>query len=150
MALTSADGYTQLLSNLGPDPMEKSLKLVTLGPRLPRFLQWILVKLIFHVLKDFIFADILGELHRLQRLPRGVSKRKTAGQLWNAIHERDEFVKQFRKAVRHGVGATLTPGLGGQQVRLPPMSRSSCPSPRARTYGRSLTSVHRNRTLQRG
>lgn len=41
--------------------MEKSLQLVTLGPRLPRFILWLLTRFIYYVLKDFIFADILRE-----------------------------------------------------------------------------------------
>ena len=35
VGLTSADGYSTLLSHLGPDPKESSLFLVTLGPKVP-------------------------------------------------------------------------------------------------------------------
>jgi hypothetical protein len=37
-ALSSADGYKNMLSKLTPDPKEPSMQLTTLGPSLPRTL----------------------------------------------------------------------------------------------------------------
>lgn len=61
-ALTSSDGYRQLLSNIGKDPMEPAMKLVTLGTRLPRFAMWLLVNLVKYIAKDLMFASIFCEL----------------------------------------------------------------------------------------
>lgn len=61
-ALTSADGYKQLLSNIGRDPMEPSMKLVTLGSRLPAFTRWLLVNLVRYIARDTVFASIFCEL----------------------------------------------------------------------------------------
>jgi len=58
-ALTSADGYKQLLGNIGPDPMEPSMKLVTLGPSMPGWLLWLASTFVKYGLKDEIFGDIL-------------------------------------------------------------------------------------------
>lgn len=67
------------------------MKLVTLGPRLPRFILFLLSRFIIYILKDVMFGSILA-----------VSKWKSTAQSWNAVHERDEFVKAFRKAVSGG------------------------------------------------
>ena len=61
MALTSADGYKTLLSNLGDDPMEPSMSLVTLGPKLPRLLHRFACWVIKSILGDAIFADTFGQ-----------------------------------------------------------------------------------------
>jgi amidase len=61
VALTSADGYKQLLSNLGPDPMEPSLQLVTLGSKLPGLLHSLAVWVVKSILGDGVFASIFGE-----------------------------------------------------------------------------------------
>lgn len=57
-ALTSSDGYRQLLSNIGRDPMEPAMKLVTLGTRLPRFARWLLLNLVRYIAKDSFFANV--------------------------------------------------------------------------------------------
>jgi hypothetical protein len=59
-ALTSADGYKQLLSNIGKDPMEPSMRLVTLGSSLPSWLHALAVWVIYTILKDNVFAAIFG------------------------------------------------------------------------------------------
>jgi amidase len=87
-ALTSADGYKQLLGNIGPDPMEPSMKLVTLGSTVPRWVLWLASTFIKYALGDTAFGDILY-----------VSKPKSASEylLWSA--ERDDFIKEFRQRV---------------------------------------------------
>lgn len=59
----SADGYKQLLSNLGPDPMEESMKLVTLGSRLPSVVHWLACQIIHYGLKDELFGQVLCMWH---------------------------------------------------------------------------------------
>lgn len=61
VALLSFDGHKQLLSNIGHDPMEPALFLVTLGPRLPAFARWLAHNLVQYIAKDPFFAAVMGE-----------------------------------------------------------------------------------------
>lgn len=108
IALTSADGYKTLLSHLGPDPKEKSLFLVTLGPKLgceqfsllnglavslPRsvlgFLQGIAVWIVRTFLKDPLFASTMS-----------LSRVKPVEEYMAFTKERDEYIKLWYKEVR--------------------------------------------------
>jgi amidase len=55
-ALTSADGYRTLMSPGGGDPVERNLFLITIGPKLFRWLQTTVVWFINDILKDPLFA----------------------------------------------------------------------------------------------
>ncbi|KAG2354485.1 hypothetical protein BDR07DRAFT_1614234 [Suillus spraguei] len=59
LGLASSDGHKKMLSHLDSDPMEDSLFLVTLGPRLPSFVRklacWI-AKTFFHSLFPRFFS----------------------------------------------------------------------------------------------
>ncbi|RSH93004.1 hypothetical protein EHS25_008452 [Saitozyma podzolica] len=85
-ALTSADGYRQLLGNTGPDPMEPAMELVVLGSRLPRFVHWIATKVIKHLLQDSLFADCFAQ-----------SRPKSVHELWYWTEQRDLYANAFRQ-----------------------------------------------------
>jgi amidase len=59
VALTSADGYKKLTSHLGPDPQEKSLFLVTVGPKLPGFVRSIACWIMDNVMGDSMFTTLV-------------------------------------------------------------------------------------------
>ncbi|KAF8630529.1 hypothetical protein AX15_002855 [Amanita polypyramis BW_CC] len=59
IGLSSSDGYKTLLSHLGPDPKEKALFLVTLGPSLPSFLLSFVTWVVDKVVGDKIFAGAM-------------------------------------------------------------------------------------------
>jgi len=59
VGLSSSDGYKTMLSHLGPDPKEKSLFLVALGPALPSFVRSFAAWLIEKAFGDRIFAQAL-------------------------------------------------------------------------------------------
>lgn len=88
VGLTSADGYKTMLSHLGPDPKEKSLFLVTLGPKLNFILRDIAAWIVETFLHDKIFADALR-----------AAKNKTVREYWALAAERDRFVKNFDEEV---------------------------------------------------
>lgn len=56
LGLASSDGYKKLLSHLDSDPMEDSLFLVTLGPRLPSFVRNLTCWIVKTVLGDSLFS----------------------------------------------------------------------------------------------
>ncbi|KAH9824207.1 amidase signature domain-containing protein [Melampsora americana] len=60
VALSSADGYHTLLSNVGPDPCEPAMFLTTLGPRLPSILRFIVVTFLRYGLGDTAIARLLN------------------------------------------------------------------------------------------
>ncbi|WVW82528.1 hypothetical protein I302_104539 [Kwoniella bestiolae CBS 10118] len=86
--LTSAEGYKSLLSNIGPDPMESSMRLVTLGSKLPGWLHSALVWLVDNFLKDHLFASIFA-----------TSRPKSVQELWQFTARRDVYANAFRKLV---------------------------------------------------
>jgi Asp-tRNA(Asn)/Glu-tRNA(Gln) amidotransferase A subunit family amidase len=61
VALLSFDGFKQLLANIGRDPMEPAMYLVTLGPRLPKFARWLVNNLVHYLAKDPVFASVFCE-----------------------------------------------------------------------------------------
>lgn len=63
VALASSDGYKKMLSHLDSDPMEDSLFLVTLGPRLPSFVR----KLACWIAKTFLGDSLFSQLFSLAR-----------------------------------------------------------------------------------
>lgn len=60
VALTSADGYHTMLSNIGPDPCEPAMFLTTLGPRLPSVLRFALVTFLRYALGQTALARLLN------------------------------------------------------------------------------------------
>ncbi|KAG2353408.1 amidase signature domain-containing protein [Suillus spraguei] len=63
LGLTSSDGYKKMLSHLDSDPMEDSLFLVTLGPRLPSFV----CKLACWIAKTFLGDSLFPRFFSLAR-----------------------------------------------------------------------------------
>ncbi|KAG2145328.1 amidase signature domain-containing protein [Suillus bovinus] len=56
VGLASSDGYKKMLSHLDSDPMEDSLFLVTLGPRLPSFVRKLACWIVKTFLGDSLFS----------------------------------------------------------------------------------------------
>ncbi|ORX37379.1 putative Acetamidase [Kockovaella imperatae] len=86
-SMTSSDGYGTLLGNLGPDPMEPSLRLVTLGSKMPWLVHQLAVQILRWVVRDTLFADIFA-----------VSRPKSVKELWAATALRDECNAEFCRA----------------------------------------------------
>ncbi|WOO83522.1 Fatty acid amide hydrolase 1 [Vanrija pseudolonga] len=86
-ALSSAEGYKQLLGNLGPDPMEPSMQLVTLGTRLPSFVTSLAATIVRLLLKDQLFGEIMS-----------ASKPKSAAEYWDWTAARNDYIEAFYKA----------------------------------------------------
>ncbi|BEI88930.1 uncharacterized protein CcaverHIS019_0202920 [Cutaneotrichosporon cavernicola] len=87
VALLSFDGFKQLLSNIGSDPMEPAMFLVTLGPRLPAFARWLVNNLVHYFARDPLFASVFS-----------ASKRKTIEEYVHWVDQRDQYIKTFRRA----------------------------------------------------
>jgi len=102
--LSSADGYKTLTSHLGPDPKEKSLFLVTLGPKLPSLVRWLALKLLGIVKNDTIFAQGLQN-----------SRVRSTDEEWALVNQKNEYVKQFYKEVwdKHSFDGIITPVQAG-------------------------------------
>lgn len=84
-ALTSADGYRQLLANIGPDPKEPSLALVTAGSSVPRWLLSLATGLVKNVLGDETFAHVMATSHA-----------KSASELFEWVAQRNKLNKEFK------------------------------------------------------
>jgi amidase len=100
-SLSSSDGYKQLLAHLGPDPMEPSMSLVTLGSRIPVWLLWVASTFIKYGLKDPIFGDILCksgcDVHLLTHADQSRAKSASEYMYWSG--QRDDYIRAFRKNV---------------------------------------------------
>jgi hypothetical protein len=103
VALTSADGYRALLSNLGSDPMEPSMTLVTLGPKLPRLVHRFACWVIKSILGDSIFADTFGRSFIDVRFTQidlsAASKTKSVKDYWYWTDRRDKFAAELNEMV---------------------------------------------------
>nr|XP_019015143.1 amidase [Kwoniella pini CBS 10737]OCF53924.1 amidase [Kwoniella pini CBS 10737] len=88
VGLTSAEGYKSLLGNIGPDPMESSMRLVTLGSKLPAWLHSLLGWVVDNLLKDHLFASIFA-----------TSRPKSVEEFWQFTARRDIYANAFRKLV---------------------------------------------------
>ncbi|RSH87525.1 uncharacterized protein EHS24_000033 [Apiotrichum porosum] len=86
VALSSAEGYKSLLSNIGKDPMEPSMRLVVSGTSVPKFVLKLAQYFVHYVLGDTKFADILS-----------ASSYKTAGEYWKWTAERNDYISAFRR-----------------------------------------------------
>ncbi|EIW72395.1 hypothetical protein TREMEDRAFT_26851 [Tremella mesenterica DSM 1558] len=87
VALTSAERYSQLLSNVGSDELEESMKLVVLGSKMPGWVQWAAQWFVRHILKDEIFGGAFA-----------VSRGKSVPEYWEWTYRRDMYAQQFREA----------------------------------------------------
>lgn len=85
-ALTSADGYRQLMANIGPDPKEPSLALVTAGSSVPRWLLSLATSLVRNVLGDETFAHVMATSHA-----------KSASELFEWVGKRNDLNKEFKR-----------------------------------------------------
>ncbi|KAG8959732.1 hypothetical protein FRC03_007549 [Tulasnella sp. 419] len=88
VALTSADGYSTLLSHKGPDPKDSSLFLVTLGPSLPGWLRRLAATLVELAKDDKIFATLMRN-----------SRVRSVREKMVEAHKRDEYRKFFYREV---------------------------------------------------
>ncbi|KAJ7680739.1 amidase [Mycena polygramma] len=59
LELTSADGYKNLLRGVGSDPLDPSLSVLTMGPKVPQFIRSAAAQAIDTFVGDNIMADIL-------------------------------------------------------------------------------------------
>ncbi|KZS94601.1 amidase signature enzyme [Sistotremastrum niveocremeum HHB9708] len=98
--LTSADGYATLLSQLGPDPKEKSLFLVTLGPKFNSFIRWLAIKVVLAIKGDTVFTEGLSN-----------SRVKSVREFWGLAKQRNEFNKAWNVAVwdHHAFDGIIAP-----------------------------------------
>ncbi|WVQ83646.1 hypothetical protein IAT38_005788 [Cryptococcus sp. DSM 104549] len=85
--LTSADGYKTLLSNIGKDPMEPSMRLVTGGSKLPGWLHRLATWVIETFIGDKLYASVFA-----------TSRPKSVKEFWEFTHRRDVYANAFRKA----------------------------------------------------
>ncbi|KAI5121616.1 hypothetical protein M0805_001147 [Coniferiporia weirii] len=121
VALTSSDGYKTLLSHLGPDPKERSLFLMTIGPRLPGFLRTIASWVARAFFGDEIFASCIGVSRpkSTQEFYRFVAKRDDLRQRWyTEVWQKYNFDGiidpiQASPAVPHGATSILSPLASG-------------------------------------
>ncbi|KAL8292509.1 hypothetical protein RQP46_001121 [Phenoliferia psychrophenolica] len=88
VALTSAGGYETLLSALRGDPIEPSLFLATLGPKLP----WII-----RVLASFLLRNVVGDGLMSRLIDASHYKTVTETQAWQK--KRQDYVRNFRETV---------------------------------------------------
>ncbi|KAF8325793.1 amidase signature enzyme [Cantharellus anzutake] len=100
IALTAADGYKTLTSHIGPDPPEPSLFLVTLGPKLPKFLRELAAFVAEKGMKDPLFAHCLRN-----------SRRRSVRQFMEAAAEMQAYNDMWNKNVweAHGFDAIIAP-----------------------------------------
>lgn len=101
-AITSGEGYHTLLSHCDGDPVEKNLFLITLGPKLPRWLHSCAVWFIRTVLKDPLFASGLKN-----------SKHSNLTEYWSNVAKKKEMNKQFYEQVwdKYSFDAIIAPGM---------------------------------------
>lgn len=87
-ALSSADGYKQLLANIGPDPKEPSMALVTAGSSVPRWLLSLASAAVQYIAGDAIFARIMNTSH---------AKSVPEYQSW--VARRNDLTHEFKRKV---------------------------------------------------
>jgi Asp-tRNA(Asn)/Glu-tRNA(Gln) amidotransferase A subunit family amidase len=99
-ALTSSDGYKSLVSHLGPDPKEKSLFLVTLGPKLNGFLR---------AIAGWVFETLMGDKHFANALRQ--VRVKSVNEFWKLTAERDDYILAWHKEVweKHKFDGIIAP-----------------------------------------
>ncbi|KAJ7121254.1 amidase [Mycena crocata] len=59
LSLTSADGYKTLLKGVGSDPLDESLSVLTMGPKVPQFIRSMAAGAIDNYVGDKVMSDIL-------------------------------------------------------------------------------------------
>ncbi|KAF8903595.1 amidase signature domain-containing protein [Mucidula mucida] len=100
LALTSADSYKKMLSHLGPDPMDASLRLAVYGARAPRFLTALVGWVLRTFLKDPKAADVITSAG---------SKSYLEYSEW--VGRRQQYALDFRKKVwdQYGFDGIIAP-----------------------------------------
>ncbi|KAM0752009.1 amidase signature enzyme [Meredithblackwellia eburnea MCA 4105] len=119
VGLTSAGGYQTLLSGLKGDPMEPSLFLSTMGPRLNWFLRKVVYVLYKYVLRDNKLVEFFN-----------ASRTKTVTEMQAWQKQRTDYVKEFREEVwgRLELDAIIAPTQAvpalkhGETSRLSPLA----------------------------
>ncbi|KIL69168.1 hypothetical protein M378DRAFT_184407 [Amanita muscaria Koide BX008] len=107
VGLSSADGYKTLLSHLGPDPMEKALFLVSLGPSLPSFVRSFATWVIEKFVGDPIFAHVFR-----------AARTKPMNEYMQYCAARDKYIKMFYQEVwdKQGIDGLIAPVQSMPQV----------------------------------
>jgi Asp-tRNA(Asn)/Glu-tRNA(Gln) amidotransferase A subunit family amidase len=121
-AITSGEGYRTLLSHHNGDPIEKNLFLITLGPKLPRWLHVTAAWLIRNILKDSAFADALSR-----------SKHSNLTEYWESIAAKENMKKEFYAQVwdKYHFDVILAPGMSapalphGATKKLSPLANGT-------------------------
>ncbi|KAF8639100.1 hypothetical protein AX17_001743 [Amanita inopinata Kibby_2008] len=100
VGLTSSDGYRTMLSHLGPDPKEKALFLVTLGPALPSFVRSFASWIIDSMLGDKIFARVIR-----------AACVKPMGEYMKLVAARDDYSKMIYEQIwdKHELDGVISP-----------------------------------------
>lgn len=106
--ISSAEGYESIQKPIGHDPTEKELFLMTLGPKLPAFLRWLL---------GWVVAKLSGDKYFLADMVN--SRKKSAQELFKLHAARDDFIKRWHEEVweRHRYDAIIAPV---QAIPAPP------------------------------
>lgn len=121
-ALTSGDGYQTLQSPVGNDPIEKNLFLITLGPRLFRWVHSTAVWFITNILRDPLFAKGLSN-----------SKHSNLSDFWKNSASMKTMTKEFYDLVwdKYHFDAIIAPGMScpalphGGTTRLSPLANGT-------------------------
>ncbi|EJD42148.1 amidase signature enzyme [Auricularia subglabra TFB-10046 SS5] len=120
--ITSSDGYETIMDPIGSDPTEKELFLITLGPRVPGFVRWLVGWAVEKIFGDSYFrADIQS------------SRKRNAKELFALQAQRDDYMKMWYKEVwdRHGFDGIIAPSQAipapqhGQTAMVPQLSMST-------------------------
>ncbi|PFH48628.1 hypothetical protein AMATHDRAFT_64920 [Amanita thiersii Skay4041] len=100
IGLTSSDGYETMLSHLGPDPKEKALFLVSLGPSLPSFVRSFASWILSTVFGDPIFAGAAKQAYK-----------KPMKEYMKFVEARNSYTKAFNEKVweRYSLDAIIAP-----------------------------------------
>jgi amidase len=100
LGLASSDGYKKMLSHLASDPMEDSLFLVTLGPRLPSFVRSLVCWIAKTVLGDSLFSRFFS-----------LARVKTVSEFTDLTDQRDKVTTAWYEQVwdKYGFDGIIAP-----------------------------------------
>lgn len=100
LGLASSDGYKKMLSHLDSDPMEDSLFLVTLGPRLPTFVRNLACWVAKTVLGDSLFARFFS-----------LAREKSVSEFTDLTDQRNKITAAWYEQVwdKYGFDGIITP-----------------------------------------
>ncbi|RDB20927.1 putative amidase PB8B6.03 [Hypsizygus marmoreus] len=127
VGLTSADGYKKMLSHIGPDPTEKSLFLVSIGPRMFSFIRNFAAWTLETFFSDRIFASTVRN-----------AKVRSIGEYTDLVAAREDFIKTFHRHVwdKHSLDGIIAP-----VQALPQLPHGGCDNFSALAAGTILYNV---------